>query len=112
MQVIDDILQSSADDERDRLYFEQVFRREEGNRSRYESQARELIANKVLITNINGALLRYKLKSRGCGCEISRDQGKSFQHASWMRVGWRKSSKLESLPLLFASTETDLILKD
>ena len=109
--MTEDLSRSAENDEQDKIYFEQVFKLERANKSRYESEARKLLANKIMTIAVRDTLVRYKLGLFGCGCEISLDQGKSFRHASWIRMGWRKSSKLESLPLLFATTEAELLMQ-
>ena len=92
-------------------YFEYIFQLESKNQARYESQARELIRKKRLIIEVDGALIRYKLELFGFRCEISRDSGESFQLTSWHKIRWRKSEKVAALPLLFATTEADLLLE-
>jgi len=92
-------------------YFEYIFQLESKNQARYESQARELIRKKKLTIEVDGALIRYKLELFGFRCEISRDSGESFQFTSWHKMRWRKSEKVAALPLLFATTEADLLLE-
>ena len=99
----------SSDSER--TYFEYIFQLESKNQARYESQARELIRKKKLTIEVDGALIRYKLELFGFRSEISRDSGESFQLTSWHKMRWRKSEKVAALPLLFATTEADLLLE-
>lgn len=100
-----------VNDDSESAYFEYIFQLESKNQVRYESQARELIRKKKLIIEVDGALIRYKLELFGFRCEISRDSGESFQFTSWQKMRWRKSEKFAELPLLFATTEADLLLK-
>jgi hypothetical protein len=91
-----------VNDDSESAYFEYIFQLESKN---------QVIRKKKLIIEVDGALIRYKLELFGFRCEISQDSGESFQFTSWQKMRWRKSEKFAELPLLFATTEADFLLK-
>lgn len=101
--------EAESDQSWDDAYFAFILDLSEVNESRYESQAHELVERKSLSVEINGTLILYKLHLLGCSTEISKNQGESYIHSSWSRMGWRKRDKLANLPLFFATSEADLL---
>lgn len=97
---------SIRDDAWDALYFGLILELEEKYSSRYESQATQLLKQKHLETSFEGVRIKYKLSLTGCSFFVGNEDSR-IKHSSWTRMGWRKASKIRSLPNFFAKSEAD-----
>jgi hypothetical protein len=101
--------ESFIDEVWEKKYFSLILDLSERNASRYESQAKSLLENKIIEVSINGIEISYKVTPLGCRFYTSQNAD-GIRMGSWHRMGWSKSSKLKALPNFFAKSEADVLI--
>jgi len=103
------VSKSPEDDLWDAKYFGLILELTEKNASRYEVQTFQLLKEKFLEVETNGFVITYTIHRTGCSSSFAAPEG-GHGRRSWVRMGWKKSSKIKALPNFFASSEANMLL--
>ena len=106
---MDDTEGTLRDDDWDSKYFALIHELALKNASRYEFQADQLLKKKVLRVETRDAVIEFNLTPLGCSFSTSNNDH-SRSASSWLRMGWRKSSKRRALPRYFACAEATWLI--
>lgn len=97
------------DDEWETRYFDLIDELSKKHASRYEIQADELLKMRALRIEFDGALIDFKLTLRGFAYRTN-DTKSQHNKNTWVRMGWRNSTKRKYLPFYFAEAEASVIM--
>lgn len=97
------------DDEWEARFFRLINELSKKHTARYEIQTNELLKKHVLRVEFDQALIDFKITLRGLS--FRTNDTKSHRNTnSWVRMGWRKSTKRKELPFYFAEAEATIIM--
>jgi hypothetical protein len=80
------------------------------NLSRYQLQTQELLKKGRLEGELNGYKFAYTLAKNECSFTIALPPKLEMQQQATTHLHWRKSKKLEYIPLFFAQCEAAILV--
>jgi hypothetical protein len=80
------------------------------NHSRYQLQTQELLKKGRLEGELNGYKFAYALEKNECTFTIALPPKLEMQQQATTHLHWRKSKKLEYIPLFFAQCEAAILV--
>ena len=98
------------DEERDSRFFGLLSALVNEHQSRYEVQTEKLLREKHLKVICNQIEIEYWLTPKGFSFRFTKPTG--YEMGSWTRTGWRRSSKRQQLPNLFATSEASALIDE
>ena len=90
-------------------YFSLIDELSKKHAARYEFQTNKLLKKHALRVEFDQALIDFKITLWGFSYQTNDAQGQFYRN-SWVRMGWRKSTKRKELPFYFAEAEASVIM--